>query len=198
MNAQAILQKIEDDALEAAKQTKADAEKRAGEIQSASRARVESMRDEMVKQANEESEALAGRMRRMAELDLRKHLLQKKRAVIDEAFAAAQAELCKTPAAEARAFLLRQAAAAAQGVEALIIGENNMDWFDDAFTADLNAALDKAGKPAKVILAGERRAGVTGVILSHGGTEVYCTFEAMLEGVRAGLETEIAQILFND
>lgn len=78
MNAQAILQKIEDDALEAAKQTKANAEKRAGEIQSASRARVESMRDEMVKQANEESEALAGRMRRMAELDLRKHLLAKK------------------------------------------------------------------------------------------------------------------------
>ncbi|MEG2253549.1 MAG: hypothetical protein RSC98_10940, partial [Clostridia bacterium] len=122
MNAQAILQKIEDDARASAMQAKADAEKKAEELTAASRAKVESMRAETVRQANAESVALAERMGRMAELDLRKQLLQKKRDVMNEAFAQAKAELCATAAKEARAFLLGQAVSAARGCETLIIG----------------------------------------------------------------------------
>ncbi len=198
MNAQAILQKIEDDALKAAAQAKADAEKKAAGMKEDSRAKVEAMRDETVRHAEAESEALAGRMRRMAELDMRKLLLQSKREVMDAAFEQAKAELCRTPAKEARAFLLSQTAAAAQGDEELIVGANNAGWFDDSFLKDLNAALRQAGKAGDVKRSSMRREGVTGAILSRAGTEVFVTFEAMLGNVRADLETEIAQILFNE
>ncbi|MEG0996426.1 MAG: hypothetical protein RSB91_07115 [Clostridia bacterium] len=198
MNAQAILQKIEDDARASAMQAKADAEKKAEELTAASRAKVESMRAETVRQANAESVALAERMGRMAELDLRKQLLQKKRDVMNEAFAQAKAELCATAAKEARAFLLRQAVSAARGCETLIIGALNAAWFDDSFVTELNAALVAAGKPGKITLDGARREGVTGAILGLGGTEVYMTFESLLDNVRGDMETEIAQILFNE
>ena len=198
MNAQAILQKIEDDARASAMQAKADAEKKAGELKAASRAKVEAMCEETVRQANAESVALAERMGRMAELDLRKQLLQKKRDVMDEAFAQAKAELCATPAQAARAFLLTQAAAAARGGETLIVGASNAAWFDDSFVTELNAALGAAGKPGQIAFGGERREGVTGAILSLEGTEVYATFESLLDSVRDEMETEIAQILFNE
>lgn len=198
MNAQAILQKIEDDALQAAAQAKAEAEKKAAGMKEDSRAKVEAMRDETVRQAEAESQALAGRMRRMAELDMRKLLLQSKREVMDVAFEQAKAELCQMPAKEARAFLLRQTAAVAQGDEELIVGANNAGWFDESFLGDLNAALRQAGKAGDIKRSPCRREGVTGVILSRAGTEVFVTFEAMLGNVRADLETEIARILFNE
>ena len=198
MNAQAILQKIEDDARAAAQAARDEAKAKAAEINAESAMRLTRMHDAMVAEANRESEALAGRMRRMAELDNRKLLLSAKRQKIDEAFAAAREALTSYDAAKKRAFFLNQAASAAQGEETLIVGANAADWFDDAFLAALNQALIQAGKPGKVTLCAERRQGLTGVILSGGGTEVFCTFESMLENARASMETEVAQILFDE
>ncbi|MEG0048235.1 MAG: V-type ATP synthase subunit E family protein [Clostridia bacterium] len=198
MNAQAILQKIEDDARVAAMQAKTDAEKKVGELKAASNEKAASTRTAFVKQAEQEGAALCERMRRMAELELRKQLLQKKREVMDEAFSLAEAELCHTPPQEARAFLLAQAVNAASGDEQLVVGESNAEWFDDGFVGELNSMLTKLGKPAHITLSKTQREGVTGVILSREGTEVFCTFEAMLGNLRAQMETEIAQILFND
>ncbi|MEG2253550.1 MAG: V-type ATP synthase subunit E, partial [Clostridia bacterium] len=67
-----------------------------------------------------------------------------------------------------------------------------------SFVTELNAALVAAGKPGKITLDGARREGVTGAILGLGGTEVYMTFESLLDNVRGDMETEIAQILFNE
>ncbi|NLO85840.1 MAG: hypothetical protein GX096_10505 [Clostridiales bacterium] len=198
MNAQTILQKIEDDARLAAQQAGIDAKNNVQEIQTSSIKRIEQMRDQMVKQASVESEALAERMRRMAGLEMRKELLHQKREVMDQAFEDAKVQLCSTEPKQAYKFLLEQAASVAQGDEELIIGEDHPQWFSDEFVSELNSMLKAAGKPAQVTYQSKKRSGVTGAILSRGGTEVFCTFEAMLESMRSNLEAEIAQILFNN
>ena len=157
---------------------------------------MERAHEQMLTRAQRDGEELEQRMLRMAELDERKELLGKKRALIDEAFAAARKKLGALSAQEKRAFFLAQVVKSAEGDEALIVGAVGDDWFDDAFVAEANAALGKAGKPGKLALAAERRAGCEGLVLSAGGAENNCTFEALLDAIRSEAETRVAQILF--
>lgn len=191
MNAQAILQKIEDDAQQTVRQMKADAQRKAEALTKASGDKMQTMHDQLVKQAQAEGEVLKDHMRRMAELDSRKQLLQRKQQVMDEAFAAAREELCGQPAAQTRAFMLDSLAKAAQGDETLLVGAKHDGWFDQSFLNDLNGRIN-----GSVTLAEGRRKDVTGAVLVRGGTEVHVTYESMLNGARIDLETEIANILF--
>ena len=193
MNAEAILNKIGEDARETADQLKADATRKAEELKSASRLKIQALHDQMVKQADAESKAQADRMRRMAELETRKQLLEKKRQVMDEAFALARKELCGQSKEKTRAFMMQSLADAAQGDERLLVGADGDGWFDQGFLDELNQKLS-----GKVTLAEGRAQNVTGAVLLRGGTEVYVTYESLLESARIRLETEIAQILFNE
>ena len=193
MNAEAILNKIGEDARETAEQLKADANRKAEELKSASQAKVQALHDQNVKQAEAEAAALTDRMRRMAELENRKLLLEKKRQVMDEAFQSALAELCGQPTDKTRAFMMKHLTDAAQGDESLLVGAENGGWFDQRFLDELNQAVN-----GKVTLAEGRAPNVTGAVLVRGGTEVYLTYESLLESARIRLETEIAQILFNE
>lgn len=193
MNAQAILQKIEDDAQKAAERLASDAENKASELKTASDKRIQALHDDLALQAQTEGEAQADRMSRMAELDMRKQLLQKKREVMGEAFESAKAELCRQAAADTRAFMLAQLLKAAQGDEQLQIGAENAAWFDGDFLGEINQKLG-----GKLTLSPDRREGVTGAVLLRGGTEVLVTYESLLDNARNHLETEIAKILFNE
>lgn len=193
MNAQAILSKIEDDAVKAADALKNEAARKAEALKQASAQKVAAMHGQTVKQAESESAALKDRMGRMAQLENRKTLLEMKRQVIDEAFEAARQALCGQPAEKTRAFMLKNLQAFAQGDERLLVGADNDGWFDEGFLSELNQKLK-----GKLVLAEGRREGVTGAVLLRGGTEVYATYESLLSGDRAALETEIANILFNE
>lgn len=196
MNAQPILEQIREDAQLAAEMIVADAQKKAVELKDASREKIEGMRAAMISQAEKESAELEERMLRMAELDERKELLQKKRDLMDEAFQLAKEKLKAMSADQKRAFFLRRAVDAAQGGETLVIGSESAEWFDAAFVEDVSRALEKLGKAGGLTLGTERRAGVTGVILVKGGAETHCTFETLLEAQRAQLETKVAETLF--
>ena len=198
MNAQAILSKIEEDANLTADKLLSDAQVKSTELKAASRDKIEAMHKAMLALAEHDSKELEQRMIRMHELDERKALLGKKRELIDEAFALAKDQLAKSPVARRRAFFLKQAVACANGNETLIPGADASDWFDDAFVAEINAALVAAGKPGGLVLGNERRAGCTGVILATRGSEIRCTFDANMEEARAELEHQVAGILFNE
>lgn len=198
MNAQAILAKIEEDAKAGAEKTLDDARAKAEALKAASREKLEGMHATMLSQAERDSAAMEQRMQRMAELDDRKELLAKKRTLMDEAFTLAGKKLVAAPAGGKRAFFLKQIEQCASGGETLIIGAEGAEWFDDGFAADANAALKKAGKKADLTLAQEKRAGCTGVILAAKGAEVRCTFDALLEEARNGLEQPVAEILFGE
>lgn len=197
MNAQAILDQIREDARAQGEKILADAQAKASETKAASREKIEAMHQSMISQAEKESAEMEQRMLRMAELDERKELLQKKRGLMDEAFALASQKLRAMPKTDKRAFFLGQVEKAAQGNETLRVGAEGADWFDGGFVAEANQSLEKQGKPAglRVDSAGAVP-GATGVVLAAQGMEVHCTFEALLDTMRAELETQVANALF--
>ena len=198
MNAQAILNQIEADARETAQKTLTDAQTKAEEMKAASREKIEGMHKALLSQAQTEGDAQEQRMLRMAELEERKELLAKKRALMDEAFEMAGKKLSAAGNPDKRAFFLRQLLTFATGGETLAIGSENAGWFDDHFLPDANAALLKAGKTAGLTLATEKCSGCEGFLLIAGGAEIRCTFHALLEEACANMEQAVAADLFGE
>ncbi len=198
MDAQAILEKIEQDAKESAQRIAAEAEEKAKTMKLEAQMKIESLQKTMLAQADRECTQMEERMQRMADLDSRKEMLAQKRTVIDEAFAKAKEKLLATSAADRRAFYLKQVAACAAGTETLIVGADNADWVDDGFIADCNKALEAVGKPGKLQADKERRAGCAGIVLCQNGAEILITFDALLDEARAELEQSAAQTLFTE
>lgn len=198
MNANAIQEKILSDARAGASDIMRDANEKAARLRSEAEKRMAAAHSRLMMQASEDAEATRLRMERMEELEERKRLLSDKRALIDEAFAQALVKLEAMPAAQARAFLLKEASSVAQGDEAVILGSEHLAWYDDKFLADLNALLQKQGKPGALTLSSEKRSGETGLILAKNGMEISCTFASLLGSQRLDLEADIAAILFPD
>ena len=196
MNAQAILDKILQDAKESASATLRDADDRAKEMEAAADKRIAAARAKTEAQARQDAEAATARMQRMAELDDRKLLLADKRRMMDRAFELALAKMKAMPAKQARAFLLDALTELAEGGETLIVGADNDGWMVDQFLQDANAALAAKGKTAALTLGSEKRKGVSGLILAKHDTEINCTYEAFLTSERLEMEAQVAQTLF--
>ncbi len=198
MNAQAILDKIAEDARNNAQSLQDDARQKAAAALEATRHRLAEDDQAMRARAENDGAELSQRMGRMAELENRKALLQQKRVVMDEAFERAQALFEGLDAAKKRAFYLQKLCENASGDEALIVGDHDAQWFDDRFLADASEMLQKQGKTAALTLADGKRAGVTGFLLQKDGTEVNCTLAAMIGDLRMEMETEVAALLFSE
>ena len=198
MNAEAILTKIEEDAREAAAKLQSDAETKAAEMKAASREKVETMQRTMLSQAEKDSAEQQERLWRMASLDERKNFLARKRQLIEETFGLARQKLAAASAEKRREFFRQQILACANGTEHLVVGAEHDDWFDDRFVSEVNQALSAAGKRGELIAEQERRPDCTGAILCTPGTEIDCTFEALLGDARGELEQKVAAILFGE
>lgn len=209
MGAEAILEKIrrnsdeeiaalraqgEEKAAAAAAKIKADAEAEAGAIlQNAMRTVEEMERREML----------------MAGLEARKNTLASRRAVLDEAFAAAGRELSALPDSRWEALVTRLVLEAAEtGAETLeipdadraryeAVPEGNLPLIGEkSFLRRLNAALRDSGRAGKLTLAGSA-AGIAGGFVLHGTDyDVNCSFEMLLKLVREESEQEIYRILY--
>lgn len=194
MNAQAITEKI----IEEARATAADVLREAGEkidrIRAEAEREAERKREAASSQADAQATQLRDRMLRMAELDQKKALLQVKREVIDEAFDDALARMRAMNDTQKKDFFERLLLAASEQGEQLVVGRADRALFDATYMARLNAALQKAGRPA-VELSDEVGEG-GGFVLRRGGLAVSCTFESVLEEQRPRLEAEVAAALF--
>ncbi len=196
MNPQAILDQIGQDAQQAAQKLLEDAQKKAQQLLAASAQRIETAHDQTRAQAQADAAELEQRLVRMAELEDRKTLLGKKRAVLDEAFALAADKLRHMPTDELRAFLVKAAAKEATGNECVIVCENDTAFAQGDLIGELNQAMRMLGKPAQLCLSEQKRTDATGLVLSSGGAETSCTLEAMLAAIRLELETQVASVLF--
>ena len=198
MNAEAILTKIEEDAREAAAKLQSDAETKVAEMKAASREKVETMQCAMLSQAEKDSAEQQERLWRMASLDERKSFLAQKRQLIEETFTLARQKLAGAPADKRRDFFRGQILSCSNGMERLVVGAEHDDWFDDLFVNEVNQALSEAGKRGELTAEMQRRPDCTGVILCTDGTEIDCTFEALLGDARGELEQQVAAILFGE
>lgn len=194
MDAKPLIEKITEDARQAAAQILQDARERAETLRAQADARLKERTSENQRQAAAQAEELAGRMARMAQLEDRKALLQKKREVLDAAFAKASGDLRALSPQQAREFFLAQLAQLAQGDEEVAIGQNS-PYLDAAFIAQANSALAGQGKPGNLRLAAQTISG-SGFVLRRAGAELNRTFEKMVDSLRTDLEGDVARILF--
>lgn len=196
MNAQAITDKILEDARAQAASTLSEAQQKAESLRRQSEAAVEQKRQESEKQADRQAADLRDRMLRMAELDQKKALLAVKRQVIDQAFDEALKRMAAMGAAQKKDYIEKLLVESAQGGEDLIPSSEDKALFDGAFMDRLNGRLKQAGK-APVTLKDEDRPLGGGFVLKQGGLEVNCAFRAVLKEARPALEAEVAGVLFN-
>lgn len=194
MDAKAIVEKIAQDADQAASQALDEAQKRVDALNTASDARVAQQKKDALRRAEKDGALLRERMLRMAELEDKKDALKAKRGVMEEAFSGALNLLENQDGAKKQAFFMNLLTQYAQGGETLLIGEKNADWFAPAFLNEANALLQKKGLQA-LSLGAEKVPGV-GFALKMGGTQINCTMDALLSQSRMRLETDVARVLF--
>ncbi len=134
------------------------------------------------------------RSRTNALLDARKQALADRRAVIDEAFEAAAAQLNALAGPERQAILEKLLLSSAAGGETILPSQ--------ADAANLSALLPgvnaKLAALAKAPLAlGQHRAEISGgFVLAGESYEINCSFEAVLRDLRRAEESGVAALLF--
>ncbi len=197
MNADAISQKILDDARAAAAHTLADAHERAQDMRKKTEAALAQKRAASERKIAEDCDLQRSRMLRMAELDQKKALLGAKREVIEQVFDTALAGMRNMPLEQRRAYNKKLLLSVAQGGEAVAFEAGDEALFDAAFFSDVNAELLKKGR-VPVRLWPERHATGGGFALISAGAVTNCSYEAVLGQSKPGLEAEVAKLLFGE
>ena len=132
---------------------------------------------------------------RIARLESKKELLRLKQDMVSASFDKARDAISALPAEQYRAFLVRLAANAAAGGETVILNEKDRAAHGAQVVDAANAALQKAGKPAGLTLAGTAGDFAGGLILRRGSIETNCTTELLVE--RGDMAAKLAGVLFD-
>lgn len=197
MKADAIIEKILEDARQSASKTLAEAgetvEKMRAKAEEESAARKQAAR-EKARQAAEEQRRT---MMRMAELDQRKELLSMKRRLLDETFGGTLARMEAMNPDKAREFMTRKLLEAAQGDETLAVSPRQAEIFDEAFVDQVNRLLSEKGVPGQLARRVDQSVSDGGLLLQRGGMTVDLTYRSILSEIRPSLEAQAAELLFH-
>ena len=197
MKADAIIEKILEDARQSASKTLADAgetvDKMRAKAEEESAARKQAAR-EKARQAAEEQRRT---MMRMAELDQRKELLSMKRRLLDETFGGTLARMEAMNPDKAREFMTRKLLEAAQGDETLAVSPRQAEIFDEAFVDQVNRLLSEKGVPGQLARRVDQSVSDGGLLLQRGGMTVDLTYRSILNEIRPSLEAQAAELLFH-
>lgn len=195
MDVHPLTVKIEENARNMAESLLSEARARITDLQEATDEDLQQMQQDAERQASEEGDRLEQNLRRLAALDSRKQLLERKHALIDEGFDAALQALHEQPTEKLRALFLQQVLQYAQGTEQVTAGAISDAFYDEAFLREANDALKQAGRPGELTDSGQRRPGVSGLVLTRPGSESLLTVETMLQQSRDALQGEVADLL---
>ena len=197
MKADAIIEKILEDARQSASKTLAEAgetvENMRAKAEEESAARKQAAR-EKARQAAEEQRRT---MMRMAELDQRKELLSMKRRLLDETFGGTLARMEAMNPDKAREFMTRKLLEAAQGDETLAVSPRQAEIFDEAFVDQVNRLLSEKGVPGQLARRVDQSLSDGGLLLQRGGMTVDLTYRSILNEIRPSLEAQAAELLFH-
>ncbi len=196
LSTDSIRNKILEDARKSATQILSDADVRARKNRAASDKRIADARAKAMSDAQAQGDEMRDRMLRMAELDMRKELLGSKREVISEAFQKALERMRTMDVATAREFARKQLIASASGTETVVFSKADERIFTPEFIESVNEELKKLGRKGQLKVGSERRETGGGFILSDGGADIMCTYEALMSEARAGIEGDVLKLLF--
>ena len=209
MGAEAILDKIRNNAEEEASALRKQGEERAKAAAAKITADAEAEAEFLLQSAMKTIEEMERREMLMAGLETRKNTLASRRGVIDEAFAAAEEQLAALPEDRWEALITKLVLEAAEtGEEVLEVPAADREKYEAApegslpligeksLLKRLNAALKEAGKEGKLTLADAPVDMKGGFKLCGPAYDVNASFEMLLSLVREESEQEIYRILY--
>lgn len=185
-----IIRRIERDAQSRAENIAAEAAREAEEIRAEASKKAAEEAAEIISKGKADAGERKLRLGGVSELEARKTLLAEKQKMIDLAFENAKAKLLALPAEKYAELLASLATSAAEGASGEII-------LSEKDRSEVGAVLlEKLGKDNALTISRETREIGGGLVLRSGATEVNCSFDAIIKGLRETMASEIAAVLF--
>lgn len=173
----------------------AAAQSKADELLASVSAKCAKQQEEASAAATREAEETAQRIARMSALDLRKDELQLKRALVEEAFAAAIERLEALPAEDASALYERLICEQASGGEAVCPAPSAAGYINAAFLARVSGRLAKDGR-AELTLAAPAPGLKAGLLLMKDGAVTDLSPASLVRALQDGMEADVAAALY--
>lgn len=196
MSIENILERIKEEAGAAAEDLVGRAEEEAERILESYEADGETLQMELEQRARKKAEEEKRRLLVNEQLELRKHLLEKKHEILDELYEQAKKDMQEMGGEEyldlMKGMILRSAIS---GNEEIIVTKEQKKLFGGAFLDALNKE-NVLGKGFK--LAEESGDFSWGVVLREGRRIVDLTLGVLMEQLIERIESEIAPMLFSD
>jgi V/A-type H+-transporting ATPase subunit E len=169
-----------------------EAEDKVKEMEIQAEKRAEELTKNRLERAEVEAQEAQKRMLSMAELELKKQSLEAKQSIIDQAFDKALVKLNNLPEEKYAAMIVTALGSVGiKGGEELIVPPQDREKFQKGLLKRIN---DKVGFELK--LSDEDRGIQGGFIVKVDGVEINNSFETLLRMEREKVESEIADILF--
>jgi V/A-type H+-transporting ATPase subunit E len=169
-----------------------EAEDKVKEMEIQAEKRAEELTKNRLERAEVEAQEAQKRMLSMAELELKKQSLEAKQSIIDQAFDKALVKLNNLPEEKYAAMIVSALGSVGiKGGEELIVPPQDREKFQKGLLKKIN---DKLGFELK--LSDEDRGIQGGLIVKVDGVEINNSFETLLRMEREKVESEIADILF--
>jgi V/A-type H+-transporting ATPase subunit E len=193
MGKEEIIAKITSESKAIAENIISDARKRADEIISSAKKEAENLLNTEKKKAEELISVIKSRRVTVANLEVRKIILDAKQKAINEAFISAEESLTSLPKAKYTEIIFNMLKAEAKDGDTVTIAKKDKDIITKAFIKD---ASEKLG--IKLTLNPDFGDFTGGIILSGTNYDKNLTFKVELDALREEIESEVYKILFGD
>lgn len=133
-----------------------------------------------------------------AELKKRQRILAEKQVLIGRIIGEAKQQLKNMPQEAYSENIVKLAVKASQnGKGTILFSKADLDRLPENFADTLNAALVAGGKEgAALTVSGETRDTDGGFVLTYGGIEENCSFDALFDSAHEMLQDKVQEILF--
>ncbi len=189
----AIIDRILADAKSNAEQIISDAKSKAKAISMKSQAEAASYKAEQIKIANDAYDEIEKRKVTVANLEVRKVLLEAKQSVISSVFEAALVEIRNINPTEYKNLITRMLSNNASDEDTVIICKDDEKVITQSY-------IEKIAKQMKINITLSKAYGSFsgGIILENKNYDKNLTLDVELEAARDTLEREVAQVLFGE
>lgn len=189
-----ILKQIEDDAAASAASVRKETEEKAAQIAQEAQARGEARAREIAAQAQEQAKDIESRAASAAALQKRQRILAAKQQIISELLDKSLQTMYELPPAEYFANILKLASKYALPQEGEIyFSKKDLDRLPKDFEKALAQVVPEGGS---LRISREARQIDGGFVLVYGGVEQNCSFAALFDAARDGLQDKLHALLF--
>ncbi len=189
----ALIERILADARKDAEATLSEAQREAQAMMERTERQADALKADYERRRIELASSILDTSRTNAQLEGRKAALERRRELIDRAFAAAFEKLCALTGQRRESLLSGLLIRESEGGETVRCAVRDRDIVD-GLLQKVNDELSKRG--LNPLSLGEDAPVIGGFILTADKYEKNCSFEALLEEAKAAYEGEVAGILF--